>query len=114
MHPVTGSVLETLTRPCLEQDHAEAVGGDSGDSQPDAGVRRSRAIGGLRQPPGRHNKGLDQSETEQQDRRACIAGEREHVASRPFRFRPDPTTRSTAGVQGCLFTSERGTQNMHK
>lgn len=96
------------------QDNAETVGGDSRDSQPDAGVRRSHAIGGLWQPLGRHNKGLDQSETEQQDRGARLAGQREHVgreeAPHFFRFptRHDHTFhRRSLGIR--LFSSEHGT-----
>lgn len=65
--------------PRCVQDHAAAVGGDSGDRRSDAGLRRSLAAGGLRQPPGRHHKGLDQSETKQQDSRARLAGQRQHV-----------------------------------
>lgn len=61
------------------QDNAETVGGDPGHSQPDAGVWRPRATGGLRQPLGRHHKGLDQSETEQQDSRARLSAQREHL-----------------------------------
>lgn len=83
----------------LLQDNAAAVGGDPGDSRSDAGVGRSHAPGGFRQPLGRHHKGLDQSEAEHQDSRARLAGQREHLTPRSstslyrspdlFMFRPD-------------------------
>lgn len=60
-----------------EQNHVETVGGDPGDRHPDAGVWRPHATGGFWQPLGRHHKGLDQSETEPQDRGTGLAGQRE-------------------------------------
>lgn len=55
------------------------MGGDPGDRHPDAGVWRPHTAGGFRQPLGRHHKGLDQSETEQQDRGAGLTGQWEPV-----------------------------------
>lgn len=93
------------------QDHAAAVGGDSGDSQPDAGVGRSHAIGGLRQPLGRHHKRLDQSETQHQDRGARLAGQREHLDEQlQFVGRQNHTRH---GVQGDVYSSSTVTKQGH-
>lgn len=59
----------------LFQDNAASVGGDSCNSQSAAGLWRPHLISGFWQSSGWHHKGLDQSETQRQDCRACLTSQ---------------------------------------